>query len=232
MVLDENIIDVEHEEVNLSEKSIRGKVLYYSTSQVAQTLGETDSKIRYYTNVFDDILNIEISNKQRRYTDADINKLKFIIELKNDGMTIKQIQEYCAEVDINDNGEVQVKESNPLTIQAMAKALLVEQQNMMNEFKEELKKELLSEMKDSMQLQQSMYQRVSDEITEKVTTTVDELVNEKLTDFATEQKVVLDEIRANQIKELELFDKLRESMNNKKKEFEDNKGLFSRLFRK
>jgi DNA-binding transcriptional MerR regulator len=98
------------------EKNIRGKALYFGTSQVADILNIPDSKVRYYTNVFDDILHIEISNKQRRYTQSDIDKMKFMIELKEEGMTIKQIQEYCQEVDFEDSKEIQIKENNPLSI--------------------------------------------------------------------------------------------------------------------
>ena len=60
----------------------RGDILNYSISQVATLLDEEDSNIRYYTNVFDNILKIEISDKELRYTNRDIDKLEFLINLK------------------------------------------------------------------------------------------------------------------------------------------------------
>lgn len=140
----QNVQDVDYTEVQ--DKTIRGEALYYSTNQVAKILDISDSKVRYYTTVFADILNIEFHNKQRRFTKVDIDKLKFLTELKEDGMTIKQIQEYCQEVDFNNGGEVQIKENNPLSIQTLAKALLEQQQMMLEEFRKDLSEDIRKEV--------------------------------------------------------------------------------------
>ena len=174
MVDNENIKDVEFEEVG-KEKIIRGSALYYSTNQVATILGESDSKIRYYSNVFEDILNIEISNKQRRYKQEDIDKLKFIIELKNEGMTLKQIKEYCQEVDFN-NGEIAVKESNPLSIKVLAQALMDEQTKQI----ELMKADILESLKQFMIEQKIANDESIAKIREEVCITVDDVVSEKL----------------------------------------------------
>lgn len=94
----------------------RGDILYYSISQVASLLGEEDSSIRYYTNVFDNILKIEIKNKEFRYTNGDIDKLEFLINLKNKGMTIKEIQKYCEALPLNLEELVNIKENNSLSV--------------------------------------------------------------------------------------------------------------------
>lgn len=132
---DEVIKDVHFTNVNeSSENNIRGKVLYYSTKQVADTLGVTDATIRYYSNFFEDILKIKKTNTQRQYTDDDINKLEFIFKLRSDGMTMNQVKEYCSEVDFDGNKPV-IKESNPLSIQALAQALMVNQEEQIEKMK-------------------------------------------------------------------------------------------------
>ena len=123
--------DVEFEEVNnkIKDKQISGtNHLYYNTSQVAQMLGIQDSKVRYYSKVFDDILKIEVINKQRKYKQEDIDKLRYMLELQAEGMSLKQIEQYCSEVSFEDDGKVQIKESNPLSIKALAQKLMDHQQ--------------------------------------------------------------------------------------------------------
>lgn len=72
----------------------RGDILSYSVSQVAALLGQEDSNILLFTNIFDNILKIEISDKELTYTNRDIDKLEFLINLKNKGLTTKEIQKY------------------------------------------------------------------------------------------------------------------------------------------
>ncbi len=188
---DNNIQDVDFEAVDESKKKIQGKILYYSTSQVSSLLGETDSKIRYYTSVFDDILQIKISNKQRRYTEQDIEKIKFLIELKNEGMTIKQIQEYCQEVDFDTENGIQIKETNPLSIQTLARALMEEQHKQMLEFKQEVISTLSIQLENQIKAIQLHQENLKNELMEQVSVTVDEVVSDRLTELKTNQKELL-----------------------------------------
>jgi DNA-binding transcriptional MerR regulator len=175
----DNIQDAEFEESNDTKKFIRGEAIYYSTSQVANILGVADSKIRYYTNQFDDILHIEISNKQRRYTEQDIDKLKFIVDLKNQGLTIKQIQEYCQEVDV-EHGLDNINEKNPLSIQTLAKALMEEQQHQLNEFKTQMIEAMSLKLQEQIDVITKNNEINKAEIVEQVALTVDSLIDEKL----------------------------------------------------
>lgn len=176
MINDENIKDVEFEDVLTQEKTIRGSVLYYSTSQVAQILNIPDSTVRYYTKVFDDILHIEISNKQRRYKNSDIEKLKFIVQLKEEGLTIKQIGEYCSEVSFQEGKGVQIKESNPLSIQTLAKTLMDHQEKQIALMEERI----MSRLNESILNQSLITSKTMEDIKEEICTTVDEIVSEKL----------------------------------------------------
>jgi DNA-binding transcriptional MerR regulator len=184
--------DAEYEDINdNSQNNIRGKALYFSTAQVAQVLGQPDSKIRYYTTVFDDILKITISNKQRRYLESDIEKLRFIIELKSQGMTVRQIQEYCSEVDFDMEKGIQVKESSPLSIQTLAKALLEEQQKEFAILKSEITDLILNKLSERDE-------KLKENIVEMVALTVDGIVEEKLSNtlsqIETQQKDLKDSI--------------------------------------
>lgn len=216
-----------------NSKVIRGKALYYSTSQVANILNQSDSKIRYYTNVFDEILNIEISNKQRRYTEADIDKMRFLIELKDEGMTIKQIQEYCQQVDFENSKEIQIKENNPLSIQSLAKALLEEQSKLMLEMKNEL-------IKCHMDMMEDLNNRLDirdDRLKEDISITVDNVISDRLDNFNSNinNKFESIEKELSVTKQMnEKIDHLREAMKERKEENEEikNKSFWSKLFQR
>lgn len=244
MVSDKNIKVNTNSSEKPIEKQIRGSALYYSTSQVATVLGETDSKIRYYTNVFDSILSIEISNKQRRYTNSDIEKMRFLIELKNEGMTIKQIQEYCQQVSFDEN-KIEIKENNPLSIQTMAKALLEEQKIQLEDFKIGLLKELTDHSKQMIIMNQKMLEEsrlevaitVDDVVAEKneeLKSNIELLVSERINDLKIDIQESLEKQLEENQRSNEIIDKLRISMkeNKKKSEEKENEGFFKRLFKR
>lgn len=234
--MDDKIKDADYKEVDKKIKNIRGKALYFSTSQVANILEQPDSKIRYYTTVFNDILNIEISNKQRRYTEQDIDKLRFIIKLKNEGLTIKQISEYSENVDFEgEDGKIQIKESNPLAIKTLAAALLEEQNNQLQNFKSDLMHEISDKMKEQLNLINTQNEKTIEKIREDVSITVDQTVSERLnsslTDFnenlntklntninSIKSEIAIDsEKKSNQSKEIvekiDNFDKISKNIN-------------------
>lgn len=213
----DNFNNLEFEEGSYTEdKEINGlNNLYYNTSQVAQILGIPDSKVRYYTKVFDDILKVEIINKQRKYKQADIDKLRYMCELKNEGMSIKQIEQFCREVDFN-KGEVVVKESNPLSIQALAQAMVVEQIKLIDDMKLEILSELKTFMLEMSQNQTSDFEKIKEDLC----TTIDESVNEKLEDLNSGVKEIKEQVKIATITK----EDLREMTRNK------NRNWFNRLF--
>lgn len=122
----EDFIDVDFEDI---AKNISGDVLFYTTTQVAELIGETPSTIRYWTKRFNHLLNVEISNRNRQYKKSDVAKLKFIKKLaKNDGMTLEQVENYCQTkgFDMESIEKAIVDGSNPLAIQTIITALTVE----------------------------------------------------------------------------------------------------------
>lgn len=223
----EDYQDVEY----IEEQTIRGEVLYYSTGQVAKILDIPDSKVRYYTTAFDDILHIEIINKQRKFTKADIDKMKFILELKNEGMSIKQIQEYCQEVDFNSENGIQIKESNPLSIQTLAKALLEEQERQLNIFKDDMSLKIQNIMDNIVE----MNIQNNEKLKEDIVTTIDEVVSDKLETKLDELKSYIDQRELEyKTQDQERMDMLRRSMEETRKNTELNskKSIWSRIFNK
>lgn len=232
----DNIQDADFKEVTEEQKTIRGKRLYLSTSQVATLLEEPDSKIRYYSNVFDDILKIEISNKQRRYTEQDIEKLKFIIDLKSQGMTIKQILQYCDEVSFEEGTGVTIKESNPLSIQAMATELMEEQHKQMLEFKEEIINLISKQLENQANIIKSNNETLKENIIEQVAITVDDVISEKLNISFNEFKGYIDKNEKNATeRDIKMTDNLSKLMEDRKKQYEEeqsnkkHKGLWNKI---
>ncbi|WP_297420340.1 MerR family transcriptional regulator [Clostridium sp.] len=129
-------IDINEEAIVKNKK--RGDILYYSISQVAALLDEDERNILYYTNVFDNILKIEISDKKLRYTTRDIDKLEFLINLKNKGMTIKEIQSYCKELPLNIEDLVNIKENNSISISEIISTILESENEKYDNLKEYL----------------------------------------------------------------------------------------------
>ncbi|EDK32625.1 helix-turn-helix domain-containing protein [Clostridium kluyveri] len=119
----------------------RGEILYYSMSQVADLLNENISNIKYYTNIFDNLLKIEIIDKELRYTNDDIDNLEFLIKLKNRGMTLKEIEEYYSKLPLNDN-EVQHPGSNLLSVEELIDSIKEEQRIQLDNFKIQLNKDI------------------------------------------------------------------------------------------
>jgi DNA-binding transcriptional MerR regulator len=197
------------------ERTIRGKALYFSTSQVANILDIADSKVRYYTKEFDSLFDegdITISNTQRRYTQKSIDKLKYFIELKNDGLTIKQIKEYCEEVEWDEDRGIVVKESTPLHVQMIATALMEEQSKHLTALKENFTNQMLQMMK----FQAEQNEKLKTQLKEELALTVDEVISEKLNEHLSKIDAELSVTKDTN----EKIDKLRESMEHRKEESE------------
>lgn len=129
-------IDTQKIDYKIQNKK-RGEILYYSINQVSDLLNENTSNIKYYTNIFDDLLKIEIVDKELRYTNNDVDKLEFLIKLKSKGMSLKEIQDYYNKLPLNDT-EVQHPESNLLSVEELIDSIKQEQQIQFNNFKIQL----------------------------------------------------------------------------------------------
>jgi len=115
----------------------RGEILYYSIDQVADLLNENINNIRYYTNIFDDLLKIEIVDKDLRYSNNDVDKLDFLITLKNKGMSLKEIKSYYNKLPL-ESTEIEPYESNLLSVKELIDSIKEEQQIQFDNFKVQL----------------------------------------------------------------------------------------------
>lgn len=220
---------------------VNNGIIYYSTGQVASMLGLSDSKVRYYTEVFGDVLNITISNKQRKFTHEDVERLKFILQLKSEGMSLKQIKNYCD--DIRANGEsVEIEKHNPMAIEVLSSALLKENKEYLKEFENSFFKRLESYMKQERvdnlieindnlvqhnKLIKQFVQKSNDVILEKI-----EITNENILDV----KSAIDQREQDyKQRDTELIDKLKTSLEDSQRLFQEQqskKSLWSRIFKK
>ena len=221
--------DVQFEHIN--EKTIRGKVLYFSTSQVSEVLDVRDSKIRYYTNEFMDLFDegdIVIANTQKKYTQRAIDKLKYFIQLKNKGMTIKQIKEYCQEIEIDEDNEIIIPHSAPLPIQAIALAVREQTNQDMVLFKQEL----LDTLIEFQQNQQKSIEEYKQQILKDISLTVDEVISDKIEQFKQEFIEQQQAEKELALRTIDLVNDLNAKLDQKKEEYESqkNKRFLRRLF--
>lgn len=178
-------INIHNDDTLSIQENKRGGILYYSISQVATLLGESDSKIRYYTNIFDNLLKIQVSNKELIYTDNDIDKLEFLIRLKNKGLTIKEIQSYCEELPL-DESDVSIK-GNTLSIPDLISLISQSQVKEISKLKSDLfnyidtvKMQLADEMKDYIRNEISENKTSIQNTFDQSLSNIESLINNKI----------------------------------------------------
>lgn len=249
---DKKVIDIDYEDykeedsmIDDSSEIINGEPLFYSAMQVSILIDEDVSTVRYWSKRFDKLLNIEISNKNRRqYKKVDIQKLKFIKKLaREDGLTLSQIEEYANTKGFNiDNIEKSVLDSsNPLAIQTFISAVTMELDKKLSLFSEEL----LSKINEQQKVNFVMQQEINEQLQQTLAITVDEIVSERLDEKLNTLDTKLQEFKSTldtkeqeaTKRDTEMIEYLKQHMEERKKENElqlqqQKKGFFSRLFGK
>ena len=172
-------VDTKDEKKNNEQKIIRGEPLFYTTTQVAEMVGVEPSTIRFWTKRFEDLLDVEISNKNKQYKKTDIEKLVYIKKLaREDGMTLQQVEDYCSSkgFDINEIKQSVIDSTNPLAIQAFISAVSIEIDKKFDSFT----KDLLNKIGDQQKISLSIQQDSNDKLQEQIAYTVDSIISEKL----------------------------------------------------
>lgn len=183
-MINDDYIDVDFYELNDElTKDMNGEPFYYKASQVAQIVGEPVSTIRYWTTQFDKLLKVEVSNKARAYTKTNIEQLLFIKKLaKEDGMTLKQIENYCSEHGFTKDGLVD--QSKPLAIKVVTEAIMDDVNKQLLEFERHMIKDMTNIMTELGKALITMQEESSEKIKEQLALTIDDVVttsmNEKL----------------------------------------------------
>lgn len=224
-----NIIDIEFTE-DKSVKFIKGKPLYYKTNDVAELLEENPSTIRFWAECFKDFLNIELSGRNRKFKEVDIEKLRYIKKLlREDNLTINQVKQYCSEEDMSII-ESKMKQSEPIMIQSIASAITMEVATYMDEFKESLGKQVLQEIQDGLIQQQNSLESFQSDLKEHIAITIAEEVKSNVESI----KGYIDEkeLQARQ-RDIDMLETLKKNMEEQKKLNEQkSRGFFGKLFGK
>jgi len=229
--MSDEYIDAEYNDV--PDRIINGEPLFYSTIQVAELVGVDASTIRYWSKRFDNLLDIQVSNKNKQYRKSDISKLKFIKKLaKEDGLSLQQVEDYCSTKGFNleDIENAVLDQSNPLAVQVFTSAVMSEINQNLNSFAEKLLAQIDEKNKNHIISQQELNEKLREEIV----TTVDEVVSEKLDTKLTELKDFIDarEIEATK-RDNEMIDIIKNNMEQKKEEsINEKKGFFTNIFGK
>jgi DNA-binding transcriptional MerR regulator len=180
---EENIIDTNYEEIideGLFETdiNINREPLYYNCMQVAKILDEPDSKIRYWSKMFQPLLNIPISNNNRKYTKSNIENLMFIRKLlKEDGLTVKQAYDYCSQKGFNN--EIGLDTGNPLAIKTFISGLTDE----MDKKFIEMQNITIKQQQDMINILQNIIKENNIALKEGIINTIDEVVSDKMNGY-------------------------------------------------
>jgi DNA-binding transcriptional MerR regulator len=254
----EEIIDVEYKNANRNEdiensqskeRIINGKPLFYTTTQVADLVGVEPSTIRFWSKRFADLLDVQISNKNKQYKESDIEKLKFIKKLtKEDRLTLQQVEEYCSSKGFDlDNIESSILDTtNPLAIQAFMAALTTEIDKKQNAFGEKLLNQIDNMMKQFLVIQAEQLENSNKQLKIEISSDVNEVVTEKLEENSKEVSNKIEEVKTSINESTEKTNKIQEEnkkmieevaftvneikeTNNRLKEFLDNPELKEKL---
>lgn len=229
-----NPIDVEFEE-DTSTRYINGKPIYWNTSQVAEQLGIESSAVRYYCDCFSDFIKVKRSGRNRKFTDKNIEQLKFIKKLlKEDNLTIEQAKEFLS---LKDTSKLEHKIENEEPLPAKILATMVSKQlsEQLENIKVQIIEEIIGTINTNFEYQSEIQQQTKVELKDCIAVTVDEIVTETLDNSLKEFKATLDikEQEANK-RDIEMLDLLHKNLEARRQEDlqKQNKGFFSRLFRK
>ena len=215
---DEKIIDVSFTETDIKEE----RPFYYTTSQVAIMLGETDSAVRVWCNQFKDILKIETSGRNRTFRQEDIDQLKIIKSLIRDkGFSHKQVIEHLSKKEDEILNEVAVADKDPLAVQSIAVALA-----------KEINSNMTNVMKDMYVHFEEREDRIKKENQEQIQSLKD-TINDLSEKLDNQFKALDDKELEAKNRDLEISDLLHKSLEERKQENNsEKKGFFERWFSK
>ena len=201
----------EHPKQKQIENKIRGKLSYYTINQVADLLKEDINKIRYYTNIFDDILKIDILNKELRYTEKDINKLELLMNLHKKGMSLKEIQEYYNKLPSINEEEENFQESNLISVSDLINALIEAQQSQFTHLKNTLLEEITeanskyisSLTNEIIDIQKNNFIKLKDTLINEIEKSLEENLNNYKNDYSALQNDIISNITSTIVEKID-----------------------------
>lgn len=204
--MENDFIDVNYTE----DKQINGAPKYYSTKDVAEKLSESDSTIRYWCNQFENKLNIERSGRDRKFTEHNIEQLRYIQKLlRYEGFTIRQVNEILEEK-IKDLIPNEENKNTQFMLEAISKALTTNIESLLVDIQDNFNKTIINQNEIINQLKLDLSNKIEES-------------NKLIKEYSTliQQK--------SEERDLKLVETLKQLQEDKKSE---NKNFFSKLFKK
>lgn len=222
-------IDTDFNEVK-EDNIINGRKLYYSTSQVSQMISETDSTIRFWCSKFKDIIKIEMSGSHRKFSEDNIEKLKYIKRLlREDHFSINQVIEFAGK-DIPSN-EIKIQNQEPMAMKALASAIMIEVGAELEDYKLMIKEDLIQEIKQGFIDQKKLQENDKVELRDFIAVAIQDNFDNKLTEL----KGIIDtkEMEATK-RDTEMLDFMKKNMEDRKliNTESEKKGFFKKIFGK
>lgn len=188
--------------------------VYYTAVQVAEILGETDSTIRSWCkdSALGEVLNIKKVNGRNKFTKNDIEKLKFVKELRDRNYSISQTREYISKQGFQfgefDSGLINPKD--PLGFEALSIMLAKKQDEKLELFKKDIyqmlslfidninqknQEEMVNFTEDALSLINDKMKSISN-IKDEVATTVDTIVSDKINNLSGLDSKIASEVKS------------------------------------
>ena len=248
-----DIMDIRFDE---NGNEVKLKPIFYSQKQLAEELGETYSTIRYWSEKFDDYLEIDLKSWKKEFSERDFRVIKDIqAMLREQKLTIKQVQDWLRE-NIGSYDSLQYTSSENIDNNSFSINKVID--NRINErledFKAEFKDELITEVTSAIENKlvdilkvhfvhtEDTIKSVNDNMSNKIAEVQKEVaatIEESIEKSSKEINKTLDQIKkASAEKDLEISNQIREALEKKNKEIEEvaaankNKGFFARVFGK
>ena len=261
----EKIIDVDFTEEGAATileaeitKELDKNKVYYTISQAAKLLGIEVSKLRYYSNFFaldsngEELITVEYSNKNRAYTQENIDQFQRALDLMSDGMTLQQTKDYLALNGFDTEGKT-LDTSNPLALTAFVSELNADMEKKLTVFQNNLLEKIAILIDHGNNAALESLNKQNEELKENITVMVDETISKEIKENIDGK---IENLSANIIKKLEeqnqaqaktienltkqlekrdtdICNRLKESLDNQKnlqQQVNEKKGLFKRIF--
>lgn len=236
-----------------NDKSFARSPIYYSCKQVSSIIGETESTIRFWCKSFENILNIEVVNTQRKYKKCDIENLLFIKKLlREDNMSIKQVTDYFRKHGI-ERYEGVINLEDPCEIKVIMRALEDKFDEKIEQMQHRIllkQQEMFETILESINQQQ---EKTTSEIIEKISQNNNIAIEHATSDFKTSLvkevnllgkdsrstlelitegiNTISDDLIQIKLENQKIHD-LQLKLEDRKKEYENKKGFFKKLFSK
>lgn len=212
---------------------------FYTMPQACEEIDEVYSTVRYWLNMFGDYLESDLTVRNKKFSSRDVELLKFIKKmLKNDGFTIKQVQDY-----LKDNIEsfdskviIESPESSSMMVQKIV-------QNEVALIKEDIVNTIVQQLGSIiLQIQSDFMNEIKDEMAlsleEKLRTNVESSVAKELDSKLQQLEQIEDKLDKAELRESEhinkITDLLKENLELRKREIElqeqNNKSFFKKIF--